>query len=163
MRGARQAEDLNKMHNFRPILSQSGAEKILLTLWVGALWAIGYIAVPILFGSLEDRQLAGMLAGKMFTAVSYIGLFCGSVLLVSLFKRADPIQQQPSFWLLLLMLVLVVIGEFVIQPQMAQLKLQGLAEGTAAAAQFTKLHGIASILYMLNSLTGLILVIFHKH
>ena len=151
------------MHNFRPIISQSGGEKILLTLWVGALWAIGYIAVPVLFGSLDDRQLAGMLAGKMFTAVSYIGLFCGSVLLVSLFKRSDNIKQELSFWLLLLMLVLVVIGEFVIQPQMAQLKLQGLAEGTAAAAQFGKLHGIASILYMLNSLTGLILVIFHKH
>ena len=136
--------------------------QILLTLWVGALWAIGYIAVPVLFGSLDERQLAGMLAGKMFTAVSYISLFCGTVLLISLFKRSDNIKQELSFWLLLLML-LVVIGEFVIQPQIAQLKLQGLTEGAAAAAQFGKLHGIASILYMLNSLTGLILVIFHKH
>ncbi len=150
------------MQKLRPYISQSSAEKILLTLWVGALWSIGYIAVPVLFGSLEDRQIAGMLAGKMFTAVSYIGLFCGLVLLISLFKRAHNIKQELSFWLLLLMLVLVLIGEFVIQPQMAQLKLQGLVEGTAAAAQFAKLHGIASILYMLNSLTGLTLVIFHK-
>lgn len=150
------------MQKFRPYLNQTSGEKILLTLWVGALWAIGYIAVPILFGALEDRQLAGMLAGKMFTAVSYIGLFCSSVLLLSIIKRSDKIKQETSFWLLLLMLALVIIGEFIIQPQMAQLKLTGLAEGTEAAAQFGKLHGIASILYMLNALTGLILVVFHN-
>ena len=31
---------------------------IAITLWVGGLWAIGYIAAPVLFSSLGDRQLA---------------------------------------------------------------------------------------------------------
>ena len=39
---------------------------IAITLWVGGLLAIGYIAAPVLFASLGDRQLAGMIAGRLF-------------------------------------------------------------------------------------------------
>ena len=39
--------------------------QIAITLWVGGLLAIGYIAAPVLFASLGDRQLAGMVAGKL--------------------------------------------------------------------------------------------------
>ncbi|HEY9151095.1 MAG TPA: DUF4149 domain-containing protein, partial [Gammaproteobacteria bacterium] len=54
-------------------------ERILLTLWVGGLWAIGFIAAPILFAVLEDRTLAGTLAGEMFRALAWLGLVCGSL------------------------------------------------------------------------------------
>ena len=151
-----------KVNQFnRHFLNQHNGEKLLLTLWVGALWAIGYIAVPTLFGTLEDRQLAGMLAGKMFTAVSYLGLFCAVILLISVFKRLEKVSASLEFWLLIIMLVLVAVGEFILQPQMAELKTIGLTEGSEAAQQFARLHGMASILYLLNSLLGLILVIFH--
>ena len=58
-------------------------ERIILTLWVGALWAIGYLAVPFLFSGLDDRRLAGELAGEMFKAVGYVGLVSGIILLVT--------------------------------------------------------------------------------
>lgn len=136
-------------------------ERILLSLWVGGLWAIGYLAVPILFASLDDRMLAGMLAGKMFTMLSYIGLGIGAVLLVpAVVSTARPL----SLWrvrLLLLMLVIVVIGEFVLQPMMAELKVGGLVEGSEKWAQFARLHGIASILYLINSISGLALVVLY--
>jgi hypothetical protein len=61
--------------------------------------------------------------------------------------------------LLLLMLLLVVIGEFVLQPQMAALKAEGIIEGSGAAARFGVLHGIASLLYLINSLTGIVLLV----
>ena len=32
------------------------------TLWVGGLWAIGFMAAPALFASLKDRVLAGEVA-----------------------------------------------------------------------------------------------------
>ena len=64
-------------------------EQLLVTLWVGSLWAIGYLAVPILFSTLDDRMLAGMLAGKMFTAVSFIGLGCGTALLAMAFAAVE--------------------------------------------------------------------------
>jgi hypothetical protein len=143
-------------------LNQNSGEKILLTLWVGALWSIGFLAVPILFGQLDDRQLAGMLAGKMFTAVSYIGLFCGSMLVISLLRRLSHWRVELIVWLLFVMLLLVVIGEFIIQPQMAELKLMGLLPGSETSQQFDLLHRIASTLYTINSILGLALVMLHQ-
>jgi hypothetical protein len=134
-------------------------ERLLLTLWVGALWAIGYLAVPTLFAQLDDRVLAGLLAGRMFTLVSFLGLFCGGVLLLgTLLRQGRMALRSVRAWLLLVMLLLVGVGEFGLQPLMAQLKAQGLAEGSAQAAQFARLHGVASVLYLINSLCGLLLI-----
>ncbi|WP_198265264.1 DUF4149 domain-containing protein [sulfur-oxidizing endosymbiont of Gigantopelta aegis] len=144
------------LNNFsKQYLNQTSGETILLTLWIGGLWIVGFLVTPTLFGNLDDRQLAGMLAGKMFTVISYIGLFCGSVLLLTEWRRAEVIKRSFNFWLLVAMLFLVLVGEFVIQPQMAALKLAGLATG----AEFSRLHGIASALYMLNCLLGLVLIL----
>ena len=137
------------------------AERILLTLWVGGMWAIGYIVAPTLFATLDDRALAGMLAGRMFTIMSYIGLVCGTGLLLSqlMYPLFAKIRQW-RIWLIVAMLLITVIGEFILQPQMAVLKAAGIAEGSEAAKQFASLHGVASILFLANSLAGLVLVIF---
>jgi hypothetical protein len=133
-------------------------DTLLTTLWVGSLWAIGYLAVPILFYSLDDRMLAGMLAGKMFTLVSYIGLGCGALLLTLTLTASPSVWRARRRWLLVMMLGLVIAGEFVLQPMMAELKIGGLVVGSEQAASFARLHGIASILYMINSLAGAVLV-----
>lgn len=134
-------------------------EQLLQTLWVGGLIAVGYLAVPILFNTLDDRRLAGELAGQMFSAMSMVGLLCGAALL------AGAIMAAKGAWLrsrrvqvLLAMLALVAIGAFVLQPMMQELKAAGLLPGSAEASQFGKLHGISSVLYLLNSLLGLWLV-----
>ncbi|MGD8566705.1 MAG: DUF4149 domain-containing protein [Gammaproteobacteria bacterium] len=132
-------------------------ERVLLTLWVGGLWAIGYIVAPTLFVMLDDRQLAGSLAGQMFHIISYIGLIAGALLSASVLKRTG---MHWRVWVLITMLVLVATGEYILQPMMVSLKLQGLVEGSAQMKQFGMLHGIASILYLIESLAGLVLVIF---
>jgi len=132
-------------------------ERLLLTVWVGALWAVGYLAVPTLFTVLDDRMLAGMLAGRMFTAVSLLGLFCGGLLLIGSWWRQRRLELHGG--ILLAMLVLVAAGEFWVQPLMAALKAEGLSAGSATAVKFARLHGLASILYLLNSVLGLILVL----
>ncbi len=136
-------------------------ERIILTLWVGALWAIGYLAVPLLFSGLDDRRLAGELAGEMFKAVGYVGLVSGIILLVT------AVIMAPRRWLrqwrngvLIGMLALIAIGLFGLQPYMQELKAQGLVPGSIQAAKFGKLHGVSSGLYLMNSLMGLVLVIF---
>ena len=53
-------------------------QSITVTLWVGGQWAIGFIVAPLLFARLPDRALAGMLAGKLFTIVAFIGIACAS-------------------------------------------------------------------------------------
>lgn len=133
------------------------SERILLTLWVGGMWAIGYIVAPILFSVLDDRQLAGMIAGHTFNAMSYVGLVCGSLLLIG-----GAYSRGLKHWrhaVLFLMLVVVCVGQFVLQPMMAELKAEGIIEGSIAAANFGKLHGVASILFLLNSIAGLALVV----
>ena len=132
-------------------------ERILLTLWVGGLWAIGYIAAPTLFAMLDDKRMAGELAGQMFQIIGYIGLVCGLLLLIATFRR---LTFQWRTWVLLFMVVLVACGQFWLQPLMAELKTSGLVEGSAQAKQFGLLHGVASMLYMGTSLAGLALVIF---
>lgn len=135
----------------------TAGERLLLTLWVGALWSVGYLAVPVLFAELDDRMLAGMLAGHMFTIVAWLGLVVGALLAIGELVRSR-VRPGWRFWVLILMLALVAAGHFGLQPAMAALKVNGLPEGSAEAAQFTRLHGTASVLYLLTSLAGLALV-----
>ena len=128
-------------------------ERILLTLWVGSLWVVGFIVAPVLFAELDDRALAGSLAGVLFTLTSYLGLACGGVLLV-----LNGFRNKGVNWRMVViagMLILVVIGQFVVTPMVAELRLQGLTE----TPRFGQLHGIASTLFLLTSLLGLALVV----
>ena len=134
-------------------------ERIILTLWVGGMWAIGYIVAPVLFNMLDDRVLAGTIAGRLFAILSYVGLVAAGLLLVGQISRfAREVVRQWRFWLLLTMLAFVVAGQFILQPMMAMLRDAGL-EGEAAQ-RFGRLHGISSLLFLFNSLGGLVLVVF---
>jgi len=127
-------------------------ERILLTLWVGSLWVVGFIVAPVLFTELNDRALAGSTAGTLFTVTSYIGLASGSVLLL-----LNAVVRKRINWralVLLGMLSLLVIGQFVITPMVADLRLQGLTD----TPRFGQLHGVASVLFLLTSVLGLVLV-----
>jgi len=135
---------------------------LVITLWVGALWAIGYLAAPVLFYAL-DNKLAGMLAGKMFTLVAYVGIASGFYLLIQRLTRAG-IQalKQSFFWAAFFMLVLALIGHFGIQPIIAQLKAQALPADVMSsvfASRFKTWHGVASIAYLVQSLLGIVLVL----
>jgi hypothetical protein len=139
----------------------SVGEQILLTLWIGGMWIVGFVVAPTLFDLLDDRMLAGYIAGRLFTIMSYLGLICGGVLLAGQFYRSfSGWRRNWRIWLLAGMLLVIVIGEFLLQPMMAQLKATGLESGSEAARRFGILHGVASILFLLNSLSGLVLVGF---
>jgi hypothetical protein len=131
-------------------------ERILLTLWVGALWAIGFIAAPILFAVLDDRTLAGTLAGEMFRALAWLGLVCGSLLL--LFHRLNPGRPSWRMWVLAGMLLVILAERLLLAPMVAELRAQGLGD----SVEFARLHGVASTLYLVNSLAGLALVAFGR-
>ena len=52
------------------------------------------------------------------------------------------------------MLALVVVGQFVLAPMIADLRQQGLVE----TARFGQLHGLSGVAYLLSSVLGLVLV-----
>jgi uncharacterized membrane protein len=131
-------------------------------LWVGGTWAIGYLAVPVLFQTLPDRQLAGLLAGKMFTWMAFAGIACALYLLAYQFRQfGRPVWQQKSFLVVVAMLTLLVISQLGIQPIMTDLKSQALpldVMHSALAPQFKTWHAVSGILYLMQSLLGIVLI-----
>lgn len=137
-------------------------EHLLLTLWIGGTWAIGYIAAPSLFAGIDDRQLAGAVAGEMLRAILTIGLICSVLLLASVAVSGlhDALKSW-RWWLVAAMLLITLVSLFVIHPMIAELKLQqSLMDAVEYKSQFGKLHGLSSALYLLLSLSGLVLVAF---
>jgi len=134
-----------------------------ITAWVGGLWAIGYLAVPVLFYAQHDRVLAGILAGQMFGLVGYLGMVCGGYLLIQrIVLSGQAALRQPAFRILTAMLLLTLAIQFGIQPVMADLKAQAQpleVMQSALAERFKMLHGLSSILYLVQSLLGAFLVI----
>ena len=137
------------------ISSRLAGERILLTLWVGGLWTVGYIVAPALFANLDDRALAGTLAGVMFGIVAWIGLFCAIFLLVFNQVRNPTQRLNWRALVLLAMLVLTLVGQFLLAPMIADMRLAGSSDQT----EFARLHGMASVGYLMTSLLGLALVV----
>lgn len=136
---------------------------LLSSAWVGSLWAVGYLAVPVLFYAQPDRQLAGMLAGQMFSMVAYLGIGCAALLLIynfSLYSRAA--FKLTFVRIIVIMLLITLILQYGLQPYMAELKLQAQpleVMHSELAARFKMMHGLSSIAYLLESLLGALLLI----
>ncbi|MBU1396721.1 MAG: DUF4149 domain-containing protein [Gammaproteobacteria bacterium] len=139
-----------------------GLAGTMLVLWIGGIWAIGYIAAPVLFANLGDKQLAGMLAGKLFEVMAWIGIAAASYLLIYRIARdGGAALKTLFFWTVVVMLALVLIGLFGIQPIMQGLKDQAMPLAvmqSVFADRFRHWHGVSSILYLIQSALGLLLV-----
>ncbi|WP_028537141.1 DUF4149 domain-containing protein [Paludibacterium yongneupense] len=126
------------------------------TLWIGGLWVIGIVVTPILFSAL-DHVSAGMVAGRLFQAIAWVGLVCGVILLVSCVWR-DGVRGMKGggFWLLVAMLACTIINHFAVSPIIANLKLHmnQAAEGLFGGG-FATWHTLSSLIYLLQSLLGL--------
>lgn len=128
-------------------------ERIVQTLWVGSLWTLGYIVAPMLFAVLDDRALAGMLAGRLFTIGNWLGFVCGMLLLAGLSAH---MQMQRRVWLrgglILMMLAGHALSEFLLRPWMDSARTAGADE------RFAQLHATSEIIFLIVSAIGLLLV-----
>jgi hypothetical protein len=139
-----------------------GLYAIAVTLWVGGMWAIGCIVAPMLFATLSDRALAGVVAGKLFTLIAWIGLGCAAyILLFRIVRFGAGALKQAVFWFALIMLGLVLAGEFGVQPILSGLKAQALPKEVMESVfrdRFSTWHGVASVLYLIECALGVLLV-----
>lgn len=139
---------------------------ILIALWVGGMFAVGYFVAPVLFAQLADRSLAGNLAGTLFTLIALFGMACAAYLLLYLlFRRGWRAFQCSVFWIVLAMLGLTLAGHFGIQPVIAQLKADALPRQVMESAlrdRFAAWHGVSSIVYLIQTLFGLWLVVWQE-
>jgi hypothetical protein len=134
-------------------------QRVILTFWVGGMWAIGYLVVPELFRQLPTAQMAGSMAGDLFLLLGRAGLIC-TLLLIVLYFLID--QSKWRFAVLLLIAVLISTNLYILTPEIAALREtagSALQKGTEIYSRFALLHGIASGLFLLVSLLGLLLVV----
>lgn len=128
---------------------------------------LGYVVVPTLFQMLPDRQLAGIVAGRLFTLLAYIGIVCAVYLLVYQFQQFGKAAYRRTLFLIIAtMLLLVLVGQFVLQPVLADLKAQVFpldVMKSGLAFQFRTWHAVSGILYMIQSLLGIVLVLDSKN
>lgn len=140
----------------RPI----SGENVLLTLLVGGLWAIGYVAVPVIFASLEDKSIAGQLAGQLFAVGGGLGMAASGLLLLlmALRERAAIFQNWTAGGVAVVLLLLAAV-QFGLSPEIAAAREAGITD----SAEFKRLHSWASGLYMVASVVGLAIVAFRGH
>ena len=140
-------------------------QSVAVTLWVGGTWEVGFLVAPLMFARLGDRALAGLMAGRLFTAIAYVGIACAAYLLIyrlARFRLAS--LKQGFFWLAVAMLVLVLAGEFGVRSIMEALRAQALPREVMESVlrdRFMTWHGVASVLYVIQSLLGLALAVLH--
>ena len=127
---------------------------------------MGWLVAPLIFDALADKTLAGNLAGKLFAHLAYFGIVAGFMLLIhrlSVFGLQA--FKHSYFWIIVTMLLLILAGQFGIQPILAQLKAQAGAVNvmqSVFADRFAHWHGIASVAYLIECLLGVALVLKAK-
>ena len=135
------------------------SERLLLTLWVGTLCAIGYLAVPMAF-SVFDANVAGAYAGKLFAVVNMLGLACGGVLLLAkMLLLGKQVIYLWRFWVIVLMVFMTVIMAGYLQPHIALIKQQLTGPALHHSPSFKQYHAWSEILYLVITLAGLALVV----
>ncbi len=134
---------------------------LVITCWVGSLWMTG-ITASVLFDVIQDRQLAGEIAGRLFAIVSYIGMAAGLFLLAERWMATKQISFKQSYcWIVLAMLLLILLGYFGIQAHLAALKADVYpvpVMQSAHAKQFAMWHGVSGVVYLVECLLGVALV-----
>lgn len=138
-------------------------QSVTATLWVGGLWAIGFIVAPVLFVTLPDRALAGLLAGKLFSLIAWTGMACALLLIICRWANHRlAVFRDPVLWIVVAMLALVLAGEFGVQPLLADLRTRSLPLPVMESAQhdnFAYWHRVAGFLYAASCLLGGALIV----
>jgi hypothetical protein len=133
--------------------------------WVGSLFAVGFLVVPTIFSALQDRQVAGMIAGTIFQVEAYLSVaVCLSLLVIANLLVKRRVDHYRSIrWITLVLLLCSLLTCFGLIPYMDALRQEALLLGvpvmaSPSASLFGRLHGISSGLFLIQSLLGLWMV-----
>lgn len=130
-------------------------KRLVLTVWLGMIWSVGYLVAPVLFETLDDRALAGLVAGHLFTAVAWVSLVAGPIMALLILATGERSRRR-NLKLICVVLVMasMVSVHWVFTPMM---ELARLPDGTPGES-FLMIHGASSLVYLLGSLLGLVLL-----
>ena len=127
----------------------------MLSLWVGSLWTVGYLAAPTLFAVLEDRHLAGEIAGQLFFAETWLSLICATFILApDLIRNFRQAFFRVDNMLVILSVVFLAGMQWGVRPLVDASR---LADGSTGP-NFAMWHGVAAGMYLLASLSALLVL-----
>lgn len=148
-----------------PYLKSQRIFSLIAGLWVGSFITIGFLVVPVLFTTLGDRQVAGFVAATLFKITAYSGVVVSIILMLiaNYLVRQNKSSFRLNRWILLGTLACTISAAFILIPWMNAIRDQALSLGlsvreTSNASLFSRLHGVSSAVFMIQSILGLLLV-----
>jgi hypothetical protein len=119
--------------------------RLLLVLWAGSLWSLTWVTWT-LFHAQNDRHLAGVLAGPLFSIEAYVGVGVAALALL--------LPGRTKFVWGYFAASLLALNEWGLRRVMEAAR----AHGTAAGLTFGAWHGVSMVLYLIASLAVIVLI-----
>lgn len=120
--------------------------RVLLVLWAGSLWSVALWVAPVLFHDQPDRHLAGLLAGRLFSIETYLGVA------VAVLKLLLPGRTRAL--LLYAAAAVLALNEWALRPVLAAAR----AQGSVLSLSFGAWHGVSALLYGAACLAAVLFV-----
>ena len=135
---------------------------IISSLWVGGIWTM-LMVTTILFNKIPSSYIAAVIAEDMFTFMNLFGIFSSSYLLFYGFKKENLFFfKSITFWLIILMLSLILISYFGINPILENFRESSISKEiieSVFADRYSTWHGIASAAFLIECFLGIFLVL----
>jgi uncharacterized membrane protein len=119
--------------------------RVALVLWAGSLWGLLWVAA-VLFQFISDRHSAGLIAGRLFSIETYLGLAVAALALL--------LPGRAKFRLSYAAAALLAANEWILKPVMNS----ALVHGRAMGLGFGAWHGVSAALYVAACICVLIVV-----
>jgi hypothetical protein len=110
--------------------------RLLLVLWAGSAWSLAAWVAPTLFYAQGDRRLAGVLAARLFSIETYVGLGVAAAALL--------LPERRKFSLGYVAALLLALNEWALKPMMDLAHERGAAGGLSFGAW----HGVSAVIYV---------------
>ena len=134
---------------------------IISSLWVGGIWAM--LMVTIILFNKAPLWMADYIVEDMFTFMNLFGIFSSSYLLFYGFKKENLLfLKSITFWLIILMLSLILISYFGINPILENFRESSISKEiieSVFADRYGTWHGIASAAFLIECFLGIFLVL----
>ncbi len=148
------------------------AEFLSLSVWIGSIVFLSFIAAPAAFSVLGKRDQAGALVVLVLGRMHFLGIAGGLIFLAARLVRAKTFGSlvAPAALAVVLMLLLTFVSQMGVSPRMARLKTEmGSVERTPLdnplRIEFNKLHRVSvglETLVLFSGITALVLLVREK-
>ena len=146
------------------VVSRIPAARLLVAaLWAGAVWLLGYVAAPAVFG-IVSGPVAGDIVGAFLRRLAWISIACAALMLVLVQASTDLERGRRRFlqMLVLAMLACALVMYVGLQPAMAHMRELAGPGGVRASpywTQFAVMHGVSQLFHVIESVLAAFLVL----